>query len=68
MKIALMFVLFFLTTLSSADEHKDSLQLFDFAEIAYPEYFSPAGAAGYEFEGYLVREYSCCDIYLATKK
>lgn len=68
MKFALLFVLFFFTILSSADELRDSNQLFDFAETVYPEYFSPAGMPTYELDGYLVRHYPVSDNYIGTKE
>ncbi|SMG63743.1 conserved hypothetical protein, partial [methanotrophic bacterial endosymbiont of Bathymodiolus sp.] len=42
--------------------------LFDFAEKAYPEYFSPAAMPTYELDGDLVRHYPCCDNYIGTKE
>ena len=67
MRATLLFVLLFFPLLASADRLSDSNQLFDFAEIEYPEYFIPAASPTYEFDGYLVRHYSTSGNYIGTK-
>lgn len=67
MRFTLLIMLVVWPLLSTADRLSNSNQLFDFAEAVYPEYFSPANRPTYEFDGYLVRHYPCCDNYLGTK-
>ena len=60
--------LFFLTYSFqvSADNLGDSNKLFDWAELTYPQYFTPSGTQTITLEDYLVRYYESSDIYLGT--
>ncbi len=51
---------------SFADNFSDSNKLFDWAELNYPEYFSPSGQKTFDINGYLARYYSNTDIYVGT--
>jgi hypothetical protein len=50
----------------AADNLTDSNRLFAWAELNYPQYFSPAGAETIAIEGYLARYYSSTHNYLGT--
>lgn len=54
-----------------ADNLSDSNKLFDFAENAFPQYFSPAGIQTQSVNGYLLRHYPATnthgDVYIGTQ-
>lgn len=48
------------------DDLSDSERLFAYAELTYPQWFSPAGESTFELAGYLVRHYATTNTYLGT--
>ncbi|WP_428354517.1 DUF3465 domain-containing protein [Methyloprofundus sp.] len=67
MRVVLLFVLYCFSFVVSADRLSDSNQLFDYAETAFPQFFSPAGGSTYEIDDYLVRHYPDTDNYVGIK-
>ena len=72
-KSVIKFFVFFLTTfftvnsLCFADEASYSDHIFNWAETEFPEYFSPAGTASIDVQGYRARYYSETDTYAGSK-
>ncbi len=60
--------LLFLPGFLLAEEPGDSNRLFDFAELHYAGYFSPAGRETMSLQGYLVRYYPETNTYLGTRE
>ncbi|SFI36676.1 DUF3465 domain-containing protein [Nitrosomonas sp. Nm34] len=61
-------LLILVPAISSAENFLiNSNKLFDFAENAYPRYFSPAGITTITLDGYLVRYYPNSGNYIGTK-
>lgn len=64
---AVLSVLLLLPLQAAADALSDANQLFAFAELRYPQHFSPVGRPTQELQGYLVRYYPDTNTYLGLK-
>jgi hypothetical protein len=62
--IALLFIINSFQVL--ANNLSDSNQLFDWAEINYPQYFSPLGQETFQIDNYLARYYENTNTYIGT--
>jgi len=58
-------ILFF-STLSIADNLSDSNKFFDWAEVNFPQYFSPSGVSTEQLDIYLIRYYKDTNTYIGT--
>ncbi len=69
-RIKLLFIIYFFSSLLSASNLEVSNVFFDFAEENYPQYFSPAGSETFEIDyqsnHYLARYYKETDTYVGT--
>lgn len=68
MRFITLLLLVLIPAISSAENFLiNSNKLFNFAETAYPEYFSPAGVTTTTLDGYLVRYYPNTGNYIGSK-
>jgi len=67
MRLSLMLFLVLSPVSGFADALSDANQLFDFAEIRFAKFFSPAGQATQELKAYLVRYYPDTNTYLGAR-